>query len=396
MKILIAEDDAVSRRLLRGHLERWGHTVTEAVDGAEAWELMLAGERGDLEEGGGYSLVIADWMMPAMDGLELIQRIRHAQLPRYVYILMLTAKNEKSDIVHGMDAGADDYLTKPFDKDELRSRLQAGIRILKLQAALTQSEKSAAVGRLAVGVAAEVAVPLNEVADSMRELRQDLHHVAEALSPVGHEVASVAVDPDGPPRVETSAPDLEQIRSTMGPKFLAAEGKIHKVRELMRSLRDFARLDELPTKALAVGPLVTDTLAMMRSEFAARSLRVDWAEPSDSLMVQGNAGKLKRAIYNLLSVLAETEAVGGTITILARPEEAGPHGDAVDIDLCSSSSGLPLEVLPQLFEPFAVGDTQWGLGLPIAFSILREHGGTLEAGPYMGGTRFRVRLPKGS
>ena len=110
MQILIADDDAISRRLLENYLQRWGHEVSVAHGGAEAWKLF---EEGD------YPIVITDWMMPDLDGVELIRRIRASERSEHVYTILLTARAHKEDLVEGMDAGADDFLTKPFDRDEL-------------------------------------------------------------------------------------------------------------------------------------------------------------------------------------------------------------------------------------------------------------------------------------
>ena len=124
MNILIADDDSVSRRLLQSYLQKWGYEVTAAKDGAEAWDLF---------DRGSFPMVITDWMMPELDGPGLIRRIRSAQRPGYVYAMLLTAKSQKEDLVEGMEAGADDFLTKPFDRDELRVRLRAGERIIRLE-----------------------------------------------------------------------------------------------------------------------------------------------------------------------------------------------------------------------------------------------------------------------
>jgi sigma-B regulation protein RsbU (phosphoserine phosphatase) len=124
MNILIAEDGVVSRRILQKTLEAWGHAVTVASDGLEALNLFRQGD---------FSMVITDWMMPYMDGLELVNAIRNLSLSKYVYIILLTAKSEKDDIVKGMEAGADDFIVKPFDMSELRVRLRAGERILTLE-----------------------------------------------------------------------------------------------------------------------------------------------------------------------------------------------------------------------------------------------------------------------
>jgi sigma-B regulation protein RsbU (phosphoserine phosphatase) len=124
LKVLIAEDDFISSQVLQNYLEKWGHEVIAAENGAVAWEHF---QKNDI------ALVISDWMMPEMDGLELVRRIRTAERPGYVYVILLTAKSTKQDIVRGMEAGADDFLAKPFDREELRVRLRAGERIVRLE-----------------------------------------------------------------------------------------------------------------------------------------------------------------------------------------------------------------------------------------------------------------------
>jgi diguanylate cyclase (GGDEF)-like protein len=128
VKILVADDDAVSRRLLEVTLKKWGYDVVVADDGDKAWEVL---QREDAPQ-----LAILDWVMPGMDGPEICREVRTFGDQRYIYLLLLTAKSEKEDLVKGMEAGADDFLTKPFDVQELRTRLRAGTRILDLQETL--------------------------------------------------------------------------------------------------------------------------------------------------------------------------------------------------------------------------------------------------------------------
>jgi DNA-binding response OmpR family regulator len=125
MKILIAEDDITSRRLLDAFLVSWGYETVLAHDGLEAWELLQAHDN--------VGIVILDWMMPKMDGLEVCRKIRTAALTRPLYLIMLTARDGTDDMVTALTEGADDYLTKPFNRDELRSRIQVGLRTLTLQ-----------------------------------------------------------------------------------------------------------------------------------------------------------------------------------------------------------------------------------------------------------------------
>jgi two-component system, cell cycle response regulator len=136
MRILLAEDDRVTRRLLESYISKWGHETIVCSTGGHACEI-LSGENHP-------RVAVIDWMMPEMTGVEVCHRVRaEGKLP-YVYIILLTSKGAKEDIIEGLDAGADDYIVKPFNPNELRVRLRAGTRIIRLQedlqAALEMSE----------------------------------------------------------------------------------------------------------------------------------------------------------------------------------------------------------------------------------------------------------------
>ena len=134
MKVLIAEDDTVSRRLLEATLMRWGYEVVVASDGVEAWEALQGDDA--------PSLAILDWMMPGMDGLELCRRIRKMPNSTPPYLILLTAKGRRADLVTGLEAGANDYVTKPFNREELRARVQVGVRMVELQQNLADRVKA--------------------------------------------------------------------------------------------------------------------------------------------------------------------------------------------------------------------------------------------------------------
>ncbi len=130
MKILIAEDDPVSRRILEATLVNWGYEVLVNLDGRQAWDVL---QREDAP-----SLAILDIMMPGMDGLEICRKVR--QLPRATppYLILLSAMSGKEQVVRGIRAGANDYLTKPFHREELRVRVGVGVQMLTLQKALAE------------------------------------------------------------------------------------------------------------------------------------------------------------------------------------------------------------------------------------------------------------------
>jgi diguanylate cyclase (GGDEF)-like protein len=134
MRILIADDSLVSRHLLEATLRNWGYEVIVACDGSEAWKVL---ERDDAP-----NLAILDWMMPGLTGPEVCRLVRQKAKEPYTYILLLTSRSLKEDVVEGMDSGADDYLTKPFDQHELKVRLRAGTRIVDLQSQLLTTREA--------------------------------------------------------------------------------------------------------------------------------------------------------------------------------------------------------------------------------------------------------------
>ena len=131
MKVLIADDDQISRTVVKALLTKWGYEVMEAEDGGHAWKI--------LQEEDSPRLVVVDWMMPGMDGLELCRRLRESVDKNYHYIILLTGRDSKEDIIGGLNAGADDYITKPFMPQELEVRLRTGRRILDLQQSLQEA-----------------------------------------------------------------------------------------------------------------------------------------------------------------------------------------------------------------------------------------------------------------
>jgi phosphoserine phosphatase RsbU/P len=133
MRILIAEDDETSRMVLGVLLQKWGHEVVSTSDGDEAWAVLQASDA--------PSLAILDWMMPGKDGVELCKRARAMNRTSPLYIILLTGLEGRDSIVIGLEAGADDYVAKPFNDQELRARIQVAQRIIELQSALSDRVK---------------------------------------------------------------------------------------------------------------------------------------------------------------------------------------------------------------------------------------------------------------
>jgi len=129
-RVVVADDDRVTTTVLSRVLEKWGIEAVVAGDGPSAWQLLTSGES--------FSLAIVDWEMPGLDGIELCRRVRREPLLAGLYLILLTARSSRLDLVTGLEAGADDYMVKPIHPDELRARVQVGMRVAALQANLAE------------------------------------------------------------------------------------------------------------------------------------------------------------------------------------------------------------------------------------------------------------------
>ena len=152
MEVLIAEDEPISRRLLEVNLEKWGHVVVACNDGDEAWERMKTPDT--------PRIAILDWMMPGVEGPELYSRVRQLDHGKLMHLILLTALEKPEDIVRGLEAGANDYITKPFEPLELKARFEVGLRVIELQDKLIQAEKFRVLTQAAGAAAHEINQPL--------------------------------------------------------------------------------------------------------------------------------------------------------------------------------------------------------------------------------------------
>jgi two-component system NtrC family sensor kinase len=400
MKVLIAEDDPVSRRILQRNAEKWGHEVTPAENGAEAWRLFCAAD---------FPLVLSDWMMPEMDGLELIRRIRETPRPHYVYVILVTALAEKADLIRGMEAGADDFVTKPFDREELRVRLRAGERIVRLeeslaeqnralrdaQAALYQSEKLASLGQLAAGVAHEINNPTAYVSNNLSVVRRDVAALLgvldkyregrEALARAAPDLAATVA------RLEEEA-DLPFIRDNLGPLLDRSLDGLKRVRDIVKNLRDFARLDEAEFKEADLNAALASTIEILRYEINKKQIRLE-TQRQEVPPILCHPGKINQVLLNILLNAVQACGTGGRIEVRTRPE-----GDGVAVEIEDNGCGILPEHRPHIFEPFfttkPVGEGT-GLGLSVSYGIIRDHGGSIAVQSEPGrGTTFTVRLPR--
>jgi two-component system, cell cycle response regulator len=224
MRVLIADDSATSRAMLRKALERWGYEVVMAENGAEAWDILA---RPDAPP-----MAILDWVMPCLTGPEVCRKVRETRREPYTYILLLTSKNTKDEIVEGLDSGADDYIVKPFDQQELLVRLRAGKRIIDLQLSLMEAREelrekankdllTMLPNRSAIGSTLE-----QEIARCHRDRRTvgiillDIDHFKKVNDTFGH-FAGDAVLRETASRLRGSMRPYDQVGRYGGEEFLA-------------------------------------------------------------------------------------------------------------------------------------------------------------------------------
>jgi len=197
MRILVAEDDNVSRRLLCVTLGKWGYEAITVADGQAAWQI--------LEQADSPSLAILDWMMPGKDGVQICRAIRQRPDKPYIYLLLLTAKDRQQDVIEGLEAGADDYLVKPFDAYELKARLSVGCRIVDLQRQLLetcdrmrdQAKRDALTGMYNYGAILEILdrefEHINGSKTSLGVIMADIDHFKRINDTLGHQAGDAVL-----------------------------------------------------------------------------------------------------------------------------------------------------------------------------------------------------------
>jgi putative two-component system response regulator len=226
MKILVAEDDAMAINLLSVTLSAAGHEMVVARNGYEALEVLRSTS---------IRFVISDWEMPEMSGLELCQTIRSSEFGRYIYIILLTARSDNADTIEGLSAGADDFLHKPFNREELAMRIRTGERIVTLE---TRDMTIFAMARLAESRDPETGAHLERVRNYARILAEDLSllpefrltvdqpyiHLIYLTSPL-HDIGKVAI-PDHvllkPGRLDGGEFEIMKTHTTLGAETLSA------------------------------------------------------------------------------------------------------------------------------------------------------------------------------
>jgi signal transduction histidine kinase len=355
--LLVAEDDPSAARVLRVLLEQAGHRVTLASTGEEARRI--------LEEEGAPDLLLLDWMLPGISGLELCHFARERWDPLRLPILMVTARTDPESMYAAFDAGASDYVGKPFRGPEIRARIAAHLRTARLHLEherldehLREREKLFTLGLLAGSVA---------------------HDLNSPLSVIGAH-AQLLLRGDHDPPVAQAAREI-----------LAASERCSRI---VADLLGFARRRPVERVPLDLAAVLRSTVELRERRLSAAGieLTLDLQEPLPQ--VEGDPHQLQQLFLNVLLNAEHALAQSGRhIRVSARAA-----GGAVEAELWNDGPPIPPEALPHVFEPLFTtkpGEEGTGLGLFIGRRIAAEHGGSMDVRSDEGGTCFRVRIPAG-
>jgi signal transduction histidine kinase len=357
-RILLAEDDAASARILRSILEQVGYQVTLAPDGETALRM--------LDADGAPDLLLLDWMLPGVSGLEVCHLARERWDALRLPILMVTARTDPESVYAAFDAGASDYIAKPFRGAELRARLAAHLRTRRqaeeraaMEEHLRERDKLFTLGLLAGGVAHDLNNPLAVISAHAQLLL----------------------------RRQSAEEDAEGLR-----EILTA---VERCRRIAGGLLGFARRQPLELGPVDTAGVLRSTLEMREARLTAAGIEVAMDVAGDLPPVRGDAHQLQQVFLNVLVNAEQALAEGGrTFRVTAR--RADEYGPQVVIEFCNDGPPIPADQLPRVFEPLFTTkptDEGTGLGLYICQRIVSEHGGEITVRSQPGETCFEIRLP---
>ncbi len=379
MQILVADDDRASGKALTHVLRRWGHEPICVEDGELAWDCLAnpAGPR----------LAIVDWMMPRLDGLNLCKRVR-AQLDRYVYLILLTARSNLDDLVQGFGAGADDYMVKPFNPAELNARLHSGTRILELQDELLRESRARELAqaqnvRALEEREAELARWNENLERIVQERTAEVHALLDQkdmfISHLGHDLKTPLTP------LVALLPALSQEAKTPRAKRIVDvfSTNVHYMRNLAEKTLQLAKLQRSSGPVTLVPVDFNAELSSVIRRFASELEEKNIAYRSavhTPLWVYADPLGLETLLHNLISNAIQYSECGASITI---EDETSLEGTTIRVS--DNGIGLTPEHVKCVFDAFYRADPSRhdrfcvGLGLSICSQIVEAHGGRIWA-----------------
>lgn len=397
MRILVADDDNSTLKMLVAALKRWGYDPVAASNGEDAYAILI--------EEAPPRIALLDWMMPGFDGPSLCKMLQQRSEGPLIYTLIVTAKEEHSDVVEGLRSGAHDYLKKPVNLAELRSRIEVGERIIHYDTALAQksaelaryaaemenlaeerahqlvhADRMATLGTMAAGMAHEINNPASFISGNV----QTFQRFWEKLAPIFEKEVSAGHD------------DSDVLRFVLNemPKLLdGMRNGVSRIRTIVDGLRTYARQDEKNQVECHIHECIRQSLELCHNVLK-RYVTVEQDLGQDVPTMVGNPSQLEQVLINIFTNAAHAMEKQGQGIL--RISSAGSNGK-IRLVIEDTGPGIPPDKIEGIWQPFfttkEVGKGT-GLGLSISQSIIEAHGGTIRAeNAQSGGARFLIELP---
>jgi C4-dicarboxylate-specific signal transduction histidine kinase len=390
-RILVADDDPINRELLCCLLADWGHEVVACDNGLAALEHLTGSED--------IAVALLDWVMPGCDGVSVCRQLAAADRPSSAHRILLSAKDASTEIIEGLNAGANDYISKPFDPNELKARLNAGVQMFQLRMRLAESnaqleqygkdmeklahdqaallvhaDRLSTLGVLASGISQEIDSPAKNIEGHLRVLQGFGPELQQLIAAARHQ--GVATADNGKIRL------LEAEYASI---LLSMEGGLHRIRHTIGALELYARRSPAELRDVELHSIAQAALDICQEQLR-RGVRAINNIPS-GVRLHADSRQLEQLFVNLIinSVHAMEQVSDKQLTI-----EASQSSGLVLVSFLDSGPGFSHAALQKIFSPFFTTKPEGmgtGLGLSTCQAIAQSHGGRIEArnGPNGGG-----------
>ncbi len=398
MRVLVCDDDPAMLRLTSDAIAKAGYEVVQTADGYRAWEAL---------QDGAIQLAVLDWEVPGPNAIQVCERLKRHRKCRAIYVIVLTGRSTAEDISRALEAGASDFVKKPFVAKELIARLRMGQRTLQMQAELAHAQKLESVGQLAAGIAHEINTPTQYVGDNMRFLKEAFSNISTVLDSFEKLLQAAkdgSMDEQLVAEVEAAIKqaDIEYLREEIPQAIDQSLDGVERVAKIVRAMKEFSHPGDEEKSLVNLTEAIETTITVARNEWKYVAEMVTEFDP-ELPEVSCLPGELNQVFLNLIvnAAHAITDKLGdgatekGTITVGTRRD-----GEWAEIFVRDTGTGIPEDVRARIFDPFfttkEVGKGT-GQGLAIARSVVVDkHGGTIECETEQGkGSTFIVRLPIG-
>jgi two-component system, NtrC family, sensor kinase len=410
--ILVVDDQPQNIDLLKAYLARQGYEIVIAVNGKEALD-KLSGNQIDL--------ILLDVVMPGMDGFEVTRRVRQDETLRLIPIILVSALREREDRVKGIEAGCDDFISKPVDKMELLARVRSLLKVKayndltsnyqkELESEVTRrtAELKDALENLQRDITerkkiqSELQIKNLELIATYKELREKQTMIIqqEKMASIGLLAAGVAHEIKNPLAIILQGINYLQSTVADNPSIIEVVEKLNKAvlraDLIVKGLLSYSRQNSLSLDKQDILTIIDESLSLTEHEFHKKNLQLIRQYVPDLPKVSVDANQIKQVFINLLINGIDAMSEGGTFTINVKQIADTDNEKLLEISFNDTGQGIPEDKINKIFDPFyttkAIGNT--GLGLSISRGIIDRHGGTIHVESKIGqGTNMIIKLP---